>query len=115
MQQTTNQVVPFQLKDQGIRSVSIDGNPWFVASDACRVLGLGLSGGTHMHLAKLDATEKMKVPKNVLQGKGGNQATLISESGLYKLIWRSDKPEARRFQDWIAREVLPSIRKTGAY
>ena len=43
------------------------------------------------------------------------RASLVSESGLYKLIMRSDKPEARKFQDWVTREVLPAIRKDGAY
>ena len=46
---------------------------------------------------------------------GAGMATAITESGLYKLIIRSDKPEAREFQDWVTREVLPAIRKTGGY
>lgn len=45
----------------------------------------------------------------------GAEATLISESGLYKLIMRSDKPQAKAFQDWVTKEVLPSIRKTGSF
>lgn len=45
----------------------------------------------------------------------GRDVAIVSESGLYKLIMRSDKPEARAFQDWVTRVVLPSIRKTGAY
>lgn len=44
-----------------------------------------------------------------------NQASVISESGLYKLIMRSDKPQAKAFQDWVTKEVLPSIRKTGSF
>ena len=61
----------------------------------------------------LDGTEK---GKNRIPTLGGIQALLcISESGLYKLIMRSDKQQAKGFQDWVTKEVLPSIRKTGAY
>jgi len=82
-----------------IRVVIIDGNPWFVAADVCRALDLNLWGGTSQHTNKLDKAEKIPVPKGLLGGKGGNQATLISESGLYKLVMRSDKPQAKPFQD----------------
>lgn len=67
-----------------------------------------------MHLKKLHESEHCVTP-NPIGGKGGSQAKLITESGLYKLIMRSDKPEAKRFQDWVTREVLPAIRKDGLY
>lgn len=65
-----------------------------------------------MHLQKLHDSE-VSVSPNPLGGKGMSQAKLIAESGLYKLIMRSDKADARRFQDWVTREVLPAIRKDG--
>lgn len=55
------------------------------------------------------------IPQLMRVGRGGTRLNLVSESGLYKLIMRSDKPEAKRFQNWVTQEVLPSIRKTGAY
>lgn len=78
--------------------MKIDGEPWFVAADTCRGFGLDLRSGTGPHLNKLGKSERRAVPPNLLRGKGGNQATLITESGLYKLVMRSDKPEAKDFQ-----------------
>ncbi len=57
----------------------------------------------------------MDIPPNLIQGKGMNQAKLISESGLYKLVMRSDKKEAKAFQDCVTKDVLPAIRKDGGY
>lgn len=59
--------------------------------------------------------EVRTIPRGLITGKGMAQVTLLSESGLYKFILRSDKPQARPFQDWVTREVLPSVRKTGGY
>lgn len=93
-----------------------------MASDACRCLGLGMERGTHLHLRKLAEDEKQVVrKKGSMVGLGAlfsgsdSMHTLVNESGLYKLIMRPDKPEARQFQDWVTREVLPAIRKTGGY
>ena len=63
-----------------------------------------------MHYCKLLADEQTNVNRISLGMKPGKPAKLVSESGLYKLIMRSDKPEARKFQDWVTREVLPAIR-----
>jgi len=111
-----------------IRTIEIDGEPWFVAADVCRGLGLKLtSGSAWQHLQKLEASErkviKRKSTANPYGGIGyarlfslGVQSiTVISESGLYRLLMRADKPEAKAFQDWVTREVIPSIRKTGGY
>lgn len=99
--------------------VEIDGNPWFVVKDVLRAVGFYLKadGGvnTTMAIATLGTDEK--VTKKI-GGPGGLQQTyLISESGFYKLIMRAHKsnPETHKFQDWVTREVLPSIRKTGTY
>lgn len=87
----------------------IDGNPWFVARDVCDCLGLDSS-----NLSKLlDEDEKGSYTVRTL---GGYQMMLtVNESGLYSLILRSRKPEAKTFKRWITHEVLPSIRKTGGY
>ena len=98
-----------------VRMFEIDGEPWFVAADACRALGLNLKGGTSNHLKKLDADERRPVPLNLVQGNGRGmaQATLISEAGLYKLIAKSDKPAAKAFDRWVRHEVLPATRLNG--
>lgn len=99
--------------------MDIAGAPWFVSADVCRCLGLKRhsNGGYAYHLKSLKADEitPMSEVGVTLPGTGMQNARLISESGLYKLITRSDKPEARTFQDWVTRDVLPAIRKDGAY
>jgi prophage antirepressor-like protein len=97
-----------------VRVVFIDEAPWFVAADVCRCLGLPVNRGVYQHVSKLHEAEKTFSP-NLIRGKGMARTTLVSESGLYRLIFRSDKPEARRFQDWVFTQVLPAIRKDGAY
>lgn len=92
--------------------VEIDGEPWFVAKDA--LLAMGYPHHSHAKIReKLGGDEKAK--KRVPTPSGAQQTVLVSESGLYKLTMRSDKAEAKQFQDWVTREVLPSIRKTGTY
>lgn len=95
-----------------LRTMTIDGAPWFVAADACRILGLNMENGTKHHYRKLAADEQRKVSRIHVGMTPGRPVTAISESGLYKLIMRSDKREAREFQNWVTREVLPSIRRT---
>lgn len=83
-----------------------DGDPWFVAKDICGVLGLG---NMHSSLAVLDEDER---GLHTMDTPSGNQEmTIISEAGLYEVIIRSDKPEAKAFRRWVTSEVLPSIRK----
>lgn len=87
------------------------GDPWFVAKDVCDILGLENS---RKATADLDPDEKNTV--TISDGIPGNpNKTIISEPGLYKLIMRSRKPEAKTFQRWVTHEVLPSIRKHGIY
>ncbi len=111
----TNQITTFDFRDVELRVLTINDEPWFVAVDVCKVLGLALKNGsvTH-HLYKLDAEEKIKVT-SPSGGKVRKGSLLVSESGLYKLIMRSDKPQAKAFQDWVTKTVLPSIRKDGMY
>lgn len=100
----------FNFKGRELRSVVRGGKPWFVARDAGEILGLS---DALTSVAKLPAHWKDTHP---VRTPGGMQdMTVICESGLYRLVMRSDRPEAVEFQDWIAGEVLPSIRKTGRY
>ena len=93
-----------------VRMVMRNGEPWFVAADVCRCLEIGNS---RMATDRLDADEKGVIPTDTPGGK--QNMTIINESGLYTLILGSRKPEARAFRRWITHEVIPSIRRTGAY
>ena len=97
----------FNYKNNEVRTTIKDGEIWFVLKDVCDVLGL--SNPTAV-FSRLDDDERAKF--NL--GRQGN-TNIINESGLYKVILRSDKPEAKKFMNWITHEVLPSIRKHGAY
>lgn len=97
-----------------LRTTMIDGEPWFVGADVLKVL-YGQAGGKASHYAALDPDEMCKVDRINLGLPPGRPMVLLAESGLYALINRSDKPEAKVFQRWVNREVLPSIRKTGGY
>jgi anti-repressor protein len=101
----------FQNDDFQVRSMLIDGEPWFVAADICRALGLG---NATMALTKLDDDDLNSI--EVIDSMGRTQqARTVNEAGMYLLVMRSDKAEAVRFRKWIASEVLPAIRKTGTY
>ena len=105
--------------ETAIRVVLLNGVTWFVAMDVCGALGLNPAQVTN-HLRPLGADEKRTVTRRITPtlfrgGRGTSQIALISESGLYKFVMRSDKPQARPFQDWVTRDVLPAIRKDGAY
>lgn len=107
-----NDVTIFRKDEFGaVRAVTLKGEPWFVAADVCRALGLGNSSQA---IAKLDDDEKSGVI--ISDPRGREQVTrFISESGLYALVLSSRKPEAKAFKRWITHEVIPEIRKTGGY
>ena len=93
-----------------IRTLSVDGEPWFVAADVCRALEIRNSRDA---VSRLDDDEK---DVGLIDTPGGNQEmTVVSESGLYSLVLSSRKPEAKLFKRWITHEVIPAIRKTGVY
>lgn len=95
-----------------IRVVDHDGNPWFVARDVATILGYVNTNKTINKFCKRSTSlkELTGVPNRYpLQ----ITTKLIPESDLYRLIMRSDMPEAERFQDWVCEEVLPTIRRTG--
>lgn len=97
-----------------VRMLVRDGEPWWVLADVCRALELSNPSKV---AARLDDDEKQKIrfsPNSEL-GLNRNVTTIINESGLYTVILRSDKPDAKIFKRWITHEVLPSIRKNGEY
>ena len=100
----------FTYNGNKVRTVQKDGEPWWVLKDVCEILGLG---SPHKVFERLDEDEK---GRNLIPTLGGGQEmTVINESGLYNVILRSDKPEAKPFRKWVTSEVLPAIRKTGGY
>lgn len=105
----------FNFDSQAVRTLTRDGDPWFVAADVCEVLTIGNNRDA---VARLDDDEKADVGITDTSSNGtaqGRSVTIINESGLYSLILTSRKPEAKRFKKWVTSEVLPSIRKTGQY
>ena len=102
-------LTPFTYDDQQVRVVTIDGEPWFVLADLTRVLGL-----RQFRTDRLDDGLIRNHPITDALGRT-QQATIVSEAGMYEVVIRSDKPEAAAFRRWITTEVLPSIRKTGSY
>ncbi|MDR0274138.1 MAG: Bro-N domain-containing protein [Burkholderiaceae bacterium] len=101
-------VSPFQFGNHSVRVVVRNSEPWFVASDVCAALDYrNTSKAVADHL---DADER----SNQSLDRGGS-LVIINESGLYALVLRSRKPQARKFAKWVTGEVLPSIRKTGGY
>lgn len=93
-----------------VRTLVLQGAPWFVGKDACGILGLR---NITEALRSLDDDERCS---EILNTPGGAQAmACVNESGLYALIFKSRKPEAKRFRKWVTSEVLPSIRQSGGY
>lgn len=107
-----NEIQKFDFKGAPLRTLTDKaGEPWFVAKDVCDILGLENS---RKATAELDSDEKNTV--TISDGIAGNpNKTIISEPGLYRLVMKSRKPEAKEFQRWVTHEVLPSIRKHGGY
>lgn len=95
---------------QTVRTVMIDGEPWWIATDVASVLDIGR---THDAVRTLDDDEKGT--ETIRTPGGEQQATVINEPGLYSLILRSRKPQAKAFKRWITHEVIPAIRRTGSY
>ena len=99
-----------------IRTEVIDGEPWFVAKDVARALDITWSGHTLDCIPNgWKGMVNFTTPSSGDRGGGVQKLTVINEAGLYKLAFRSNKPEADRFVNWVASDVLPSIRRTGSY
>ena len=106
-----NEIQIFNYNSVEVRTIQNDGEPWFVLRDVCNVLGLG----TPARVAeRLDPDEVSQT--HITDSMGRQQeTTIINESGLYNVILRSDKPEAKPFRKWVTSEVLPTIRRHGLY
>ncbi|MFV1944150.1 BRO family protein [Pseudomonas luteola] len=102
-------VIPFSFDKQEVRTLLIDEQPWFYAMDVCASLTLT---DTNKALLGLDEDEKRE---HEHYSGSGRKPMLINESGLYSLVLRSRKVEAKRFKKWVTSEVLPAIRKHGRY
>lgn len=109
-----NELIDMRYEGRPVRvHVDENGDPWWVAKDVCRVLGIinardAIGKG-------LDADERCVAKIYPPSRPDGVDVNVINESGLYTLIIRSNKPEARKFRRWVTHEVLPQIRRTGAY
>jgi len=114
--QGTSVPAVFNFQSHEVRLIDQDGQPWFVAADVCAALGY--QNPSKAVADHLDEDERMTLTNSYSHSgqRGGAQSfTIINESGLYALVLRSRKPEARKFAKWVTSEVLPSIRKTGSY
>lgn len=98
----------FHFGGHGLRTVTINGEPWFVAKDVCDALEIANPSDA---MCALDPDEK----SSFNLGLRGSPPRVVSESGLYALIMRSRKPEAKAFRKWVTSVVLPAIRKDGSY
>lgn len=105
-----NAMQVFNYEGNEVRTIMKDNEPWWVLADVCRVLDIQNNRNA---ARRLDDDEKGVHLMDTLGG--GQKMTIINESGLYKVILRSDKPEAKKFTRWVTHEVLPTIRKTGSY
>lgn len=107
-----NSIQRFDFKGAALRTLTDEnGEPWFVAKDVCDILG---TDTRDLHKI-LESDEITNVDSIHIAQNGGKAPLIISEPGLYRLVMKSRKPEAKEFQRWVTHEVLPQIRKTGGY
>lgn len=108
-----NEIQRFDFKGALLRTLTDEaGEPWFIAKDVCDILELT---NPAVALQSLDDDEKTNLSNSYVWSEPGRRPLIISEPGLYRLVMRSRKPEAKEFQRWVTHEVLPQIRKTGGY
>lgn len=101
----------FCYEGHDVRVITASGDLWWVAKDVCEILGIQ---NTPQAITRLDEDDICQT--DIIDTLGRKQKTyIVSEAGLYSLILRSDKPEAKAFKRWVTHEVIPSIRKTGSY
>lgn len=107
------QIFKYQDEDHldNLTTIDIEGEAWFVASEVCKLLDIK---NTSDAVSRLDDDEKSTIA--LTDGTSGNpNKIIISESGLYALVFKSKKPSAKKFRKWVTKEVIPAIRKKGAY
>ena len=114
----TAQIIPFKFEAREVRTLLIDDQPWFCAADVCASLAIGnaslaVNGRADRKCDGLDDDEKGIATVNTPSGE--QKMLVVNESGLYALIFKSRKKEAKNFQKWVTAEVLPAIRKHGRY
>lgn len=100
----------FKYENKNLRTETIKNEPYFCLKDVCDILGIVNS----RHLLKR-LSDKGVVLSDTLTDGGNQKTNFINEPNLYRVIFRSDKAEAKRFQDWVFNDVLPTIRKSGKY
>jgi len=100
----------FNFNNKNIRIIGTYDKPWFIAKDICEILGL-----TQVNKTILNIPEKWKGRKIIPSLGGDQEMVIISEPAVYKIIMRSNKPNAEKFQEFVCEEVLPTIRKKGEY
>ncbi|MDU7384079.1 MAG: phage antirepressor KilAC domain-containing protein [Schaalia turicensis] len=105
-------LIPFQYEGSAVRTLVINGEPWFVLADLCKVLEIKRQPSAVAE--RIDDALRQTYPISDSMGRT-QQAIIVSEAGMYEVVIRSDKPEAATFRRWITTEVLPSIRKRGGY
>ena len=106
----------FSYGSHQVRTVTQNNEPWFAAIDVCRCLGLTWSGAALKAIpAEWKGMLSFNTPSSGTRGGGQQKLKVISEPAVYKLAFRSNKPEADAFTNWVASEVLPAIRKGGEY
>ena len=115
-----NELTVFNNEDFGeIRTITIDGEPWFVGKDVAEVLGY--SNSSKAILTHVDSEDKTFLMMDIAHSQNGNvpigqtKTAIINESGLYSLIISSKLPNAKAFKRWVTADILPAIRKTGGY
>lgn len=109
-QDMTNSISIYNFNNNQVRTANIDGEPWFCLADCCAALKIKQNRDTATRLS-----QKGVGKTDILTAGGKQEVTFINEPNLYRLIFRSNKPQAQAFADWVYSEVLPSIRKTGGY
>lgn len=107
---TNSKLQIFTYQDKDVRTIQRNGELWFVLTDVCKILGVK---NTSQMADRLDEDEKGICEIYTLGGP--QNMVIINESGLYAVILRSNKPDAKKFRHWVTSEVLPAIRKTGSY
>lgn len=105
-----NEIQVFNYGSRQVRTVEKDGEAWFVAKDVCGILGL-----TDVSMATRNLDDDEKGTSKICTPGGMQKMTTVSEFGCYRLMMRSNKTEAKKFQRWLAHEVLPEIRREGYY
>lgn len=111
----TNEIVPFVFEGTSIRVLNIEGNPWWVASEITRVLGITNTSKAVTDRVDEEDRGSITISDGTTEAGGSPKRVIINESGLYSLVLGSRLPSAKRFKRWITSEVLPEIRKWGFY